>query len=523
MSTHELDVKRLARVLSEISHTLESLDDRTRRVERALTLAGEIVPARRCALLEMAAGETVLYGSPVVAESDRTALTAKLGALYRLVAGGDEIGRSSDALPSLALPVMGLDQIIGVIRVEPADDMVHDARHLRLLSVVAAQLGSYLAMVRLRERDAARTRELTAAHDFQRLLAGVVSHDLRNPLAVITTVASNLLAKTTDETQVRALERALRNAEHATKLISDLVDVTASRVSGTIRVSPQAADFVSIVRDTVGDLRQAHGTRTIELSVAGAPPIDGSCDPDRVKQIVTNLVNNAVVHGEPSLPIAVRLAAVDDTVTLTVHNWGAPIEPALLPAIFDPFKQGAPKQRPHDVRGLGLGLYIVDCLVRGHGGDVTVSSNAETGTVFAVRLPRHAATPKARPQPSVDVGESATVMVVDDDEDIRVAMEGLLGQRGYHVALAVDGLDGMRQLRAGLRPQLILLDYSMPVMNGEAFCEACSRDPELAAIPIVVVSSDTAAAVRLAHTQARAFLQKPVSIDRLLEAIRQAR
>ena len=206
MSSHETNVRRLARLLSDISHTLESSEDRRRRVERCLSLTREIIPSRRCALLEVQRGAVTLYVSPGEDREARDALSQKLVQLYRLIAEGEAIGRSGDSAPSLALPVMGLDEIIGVIRVE-ADEGAFDAMQLRLLSVVATQLGAYLAMVRLRERDLQRARELEAAHDFQRLLTGVVSHDLRNPLAVISTVASNLLETTNDPRQARALER----------------------------------------------------------------------------------------------------------------------------------------------------------------------------------------------------------------------------------------------------------------------------------------------------------------------------
>lgn len=515
MSVDEADVKRLSRVLSQISHTLETSDERMIRVERSLSLAREIIPSARAALLELHDGVEALYVSPSVGDPERAMLTENLAALYRLVAGGDEIGPPSGARPSLALPVMGLDQIIGVIRVEP-DGEPYDARHLRLLSVVAAQLGAYLAMVRLRDQDRAHTQELAAAHDFQRLLAGVVGHDLRNPLAVITAVAESLLESTKDERQVRALQQALRNAEHASKLITDLVDVTESRVSGTIRVVPASGDFREVVEHTIEDLRQAHASRTIELAGPEAR-IEGSFDPLRFAQIVTNLVTNALVHGEPSLPIGVRLAPQGSDVVLSVRNWGAPIPARLLPTIFDPFKQGPQAMRPRNTRGLGLGLYIVDQLCRGHGGRVSVSSDAETGTVFTVRLPRSGA-----PAQSVQRSQ-ALVMVVDDDEDIRLGISAILHKRGYDVATAIDGRDALQQLQEGLRPDLILLDYSMPVMNGEAFCDACSHDPALAQIPIVVVSSDTVSAVKLTQTHARECLAKPVPVDRLLEAIERSR
>lgn len=516
MSSREADVRRLARVLSEISHTLEAGDDRRRRVERCLALTREIIPARRCSLLEVQGGIITLYVSPAEEGEARASLTRKLTQLYRLIADGDEIGRSGDAGPSLALPVMGLDEIIGVIRVESAE-AAYDAMQLRVLSVVATQLGAYLAMVLLREEEQERTRELEAAHDFQRLLAGVVGHDLRNPLAVISAVASNLLATTTDPRQARALERALRNVEHASRLIGDLIDVTESRVTGRIRVAPVPGDYGELLEHTVEDLRQAHGARTIELSLPAPGPIAGRFDPTRVSQIVSNLVNNAVIHGEPSLPVQVKLARDEGDVVISVRNWGAPIPASLLPTIFDPFKQGAPSTRPGSARGLGLGLYIVESLARSHGGSVEVESAAERGTMFRVRLPR-----EARTGTPAGAGREL-VMIVDDDEDIRMGMVSLLEKRGYEVATAAHGLDALEQLRAGLRPRLILLDYSMPVMNGAEFCEHCARDPGLASIPIVVVSADTASAVKLAQARSFELLTKPVPIDKLLATLQSFR
>jgi len=514
MSTYESELRRISRVLSEVAHTLETSDNRAARVERALALTRDIVPARQCALLEVQGEHSTLYLSPPISAPDRQRLESRLTELYHLVAGGDEIGRSADALPSLSLPVMGLDEIIGVIRTEPGD-ITYDARHLRLLSVIAAQLGAYLSMTYLRERDRAQSRELAAAHDFQRLLAGIVGHDLRNPLAVIQTIASTLLETTSDERQISALKRALRNVEHATSLITDLVDVTESRVTGVIRVLPTDEDIHEIVEATIHDLRHAHPARTIQLS-SNATQLAGQCDALRLAQIVTNLVNNAVIHGDPELPIEVALVAEASTIELSVRNRGPVIPPELLPTIFDPFKQGMPASRPHSVRGLGLGLYIVDCLTRGHGGTVHVASSMEQGTAFTVRLPRDAVSSRAHPVPAA---KPSLVMIVDDDTDVRNAVSAVLKQRGYATAEAVNGRDALDQLRAGLRPGVILLDLQMPVMDGHAFSDACAQDPELASIPIVVVSSHTASAVKLAATRARAYLSKPVPFDRLLAMI----
>ena len=116
--------------------------------------------------------------------------------------------------------------------------------------------------------------------------------------------------------------------------------------------------------------------------------LDGAWDSDRLLQIISNLVSNAGQHGRPEGVVAVKLDGRDpDVVTLEVHNGGT-IPPSILPMLFDPFRGSRP--RPDASRGLGLGLFIVKEIARAHGGTVQVSSTADHGTTFVVRLPRRA-------------------------------------------------------------------------------------------------------------------------------------
>jgi PAS domain S-box-containing protein len=118
-------------------------------------------------------------------------------------------------------------------------------------------------------------------------------------------------------------------------------------------------------------------------------PDTGEWDPDRLAQVVSNLVGNALQHGAHDTPVEVRLGHEDSTLVLTVHNQGTPIPEALLPHVFDPFRRADNRSR----QGLGLGLYIVQQLILAHGGTITVSSQVDSGTTFTVRLPRHAPSP----------------------------------------------------------------------------------------------------------------------------------
>ena len=534
---YEAELRRSARTLSEIAHTLESADDADERVQRALELTRDLVPYRRCSLLKAFPGTSqVLFVVPELSAAEQGPLRATLTRLFRLVAHAEEIGRSSEGLRHLTLPLMGLDEVIGLIRLEPSGDTSYDAQHLRLFSVVAAQLGAYLTMIRLREEDARRTEELTAAHDFQQLLVGIVSHDLRSPLSVITTMASSLLRKVDDPQKAKAIERVLRSAERANRIINDLLDVTHIRVTGELRVSRKHIDLLALLKEVLDDIQLANPKREIQLVAPEEDAVQGEWDPDRLMQVVTNLVNNALQHGEERTPVRVVLHAHGEDVVLAVHNRGPVIRSDLLPVLFDPFKQGQHTQPRAAGGGLGLGLYIVDQIVQSHGGKVSAHSTVSEGTTLTVILPRSIRGHRA-PEPSPAARDSRgervplsreggrveaiTVMVVDDDVDVRVGIAALLQNSGYKVLTASNGAEALEMLRRGLRPSLILVDLSMPVMDGESFCNACSSDPELSSIPRFIISADAATAVKLTRQGAAGFLGKPLQPDSLLDAIEQ--
>lgn len=535
--TYETELRRIARTLSEIAHTLESADGADERVQRALELMRDLVPYRQCSLLKaFPTTPHVLFVVPELSAAERGPLLATLNRLFRLVAHAEEIGRSSEGRRHLTLPLMGLDEVIGLVRMEPSDDSSYDAQHLRLFSVVAAQLGAYLTMIRLREEEARRTQELTAAHDFQQLLVGIVSHDLRNPLAVITTVASSLLRKINDPQKAKAIERALRSAERANRIINDLLDVTHIRVTGELRVSRKRIDLLALLKEVLDDFRLAHPGREIQLVMPDQDAVQGEWDPDRLTQVMTNLVNNALQHGGEHTAVRVALHTRGEDVVLEVHNRGPVIPSDLLPVLFDPFKQGRSTQSRGVGGGLGLGLYIVDQIVQSHGGKVSAHSTASEGTTLTVTLPRmirdhrapvHSSSARDSHVERVPSSgersraEEITVMVVDDDFDVRAGIAALLENSGYKVLTASNGAEALEVLRRGPLPSLILVDLSMPVMDGESFCNACNDDPALSSIPRFIISADAATAVKLTRQGAAGFLGKPLQADALLGAIEQ--
>jgi len=386
---YEDDLRRTARGLSDIAHTLESADASLERARRALVLVAQVVPYRRCALLWAFAGEPPeLLVVPEPPAEQRAELLKNLTRVLQLVTQAEEIGRSADELPHLTLPLMGLDEIIGLIRVEPAAGTTYEVHDLRLLSVVAAQLGSYLAMIRMRALDARRTQEIANSRDFQQLLLGVVSHDLRTPLTVVTTVASTLLRKSSEPKTAEALQRVLRNAAKADRIINDLLDVTHVRVTGELSLDRRRVELRGLVQDVVDDLQLSHPDRQVPVTLPGEE-IVGEWDPNRLTQLLVNLLNNALQHGAQDTPVELVVSVNPDAVVLSVHNQGAAIPPSVLTQIFDPFRRGGQGARRAG-GGLGLGLYIVDQIARAHGARASMRSSEAEGTTVTVTFPKSA-------------------------------------------------------------------------------------------------------------------------------------
>jgi len=222
--------------------------------------------------------------------------------------------------------------------------------------------------------------------DFERQILGIVSHDLRNPLSVIRISASMLLAREgLDERQSKNLTRIISASDRATRLIRDLLDFSQARLGGGIPVQRRKMDLFELTRGVVEELAASHPEREVELAQEGDGT--GEWDGDRLAQVLGNLIGNALQHGTPETPVWVRCHGTAAEVFIEVQNEGGPIEPSLLPKLFEPFRRG--RQAGNGAGSVGLGLYITRQLVLAHGGGITVGSNAEAGTCFTVRLPRH--------------------------------------------------------------------------------------------------------------------------------------
>jgi signal transduction histidine kinase len=273
-------------------------------------------------------------------------------------------------------------------RVEAARRHVHDSLVLFVTSSVALMVlvgFVWVRRARAEERAAAFERlvaEREASIRFADEFIAILGHDLRNPLGAMT-MGGKLLLQTLTGGDREIAQRIVSSGERMLRMIEQILELARSRVAGGIPVAAEPMNATELVTNVVNELRTAHPDRRIDW--VHDDDIIGIWDADALSHMVSNLVGNAIIHGERTHPVSVHLGRVDDHVELDVHNDGPPIDEALLPKLFEPYGHGRSRTKS---RGLGLGLFIAHEIARAHGGDIHVRSSAAEGTTVTVVLPR---------------------------------------------------------------------------------------------------------------------------------------
>ncbi len=193
---------------------------------------------------------------------------------------------------------------------------------------------------------------------------------------------------TLDEPYRSLTMRIVRSARRMNEMVRDLLDFTRGRLGSGVPVTRAAMDLASVVRQAAEEVTATRPDRVIAVDTAG--DLHGAWDAARTSQVLTNLVGNAVQHGAAQTPVRVTARGEPGAVVLQIHNRGLAIPATELPGLFSPLKRlrvGEKSAARHD-GSLGLGLYIAERIVTAHGGAIAVTSSADAGTTFTVRLPR---------------------------------------------------------------------------------------------------------------------------------------
>jgi two-component system, sensor histidine kinase len=381
-------------------------------------------------------------------------------------------------LPVLVFAAPGLDGAVPSLgAIEARAHITLLDRPVRVKSLISATRSALLSRKRQYQLRNAMEELEGRVHERDKFLA-ILGHELRNPLAAIL-----LASQATDSSDARLDgEHAAmieRQSRHLTRLVDDLLDL--SRVTaGKIVLKRQVVDLNHVVAQSLSSLDNVARTQDITLHFAPAEGpflVDG--DPIRLEQIVVNLLTNAVKYTLPGGRADVVVDRVDDQVRLRVTDTGVGISADRISSIFGLFMQ-AENAIGRAQGGMGIGLSLVRNLVELHGGTVTVTSGGiGQGSEFTVRLP-HAETSQDIERapsavPALREPAKLTIVLIEDNSDVRTLMQNKLRKLGHEVEGFRDGEDGAEEITARL-PDLAIVDLGLPGIDGYEVANRVRRE-----------------------------------------------
>jgi signal transduction histidine kinase/DNA-binding response OmpR family regulator len=484
--------------------------------------------------------QIIRSGQPLLINEDMDQTRAKMGI--------EQMGRATASY--LGVPIHSGGTAIGVISVQSTDQEGRFTEgDQRLLSTIASAVG--VAFYNARLFDEARTARAAAeeADAAKSSFLSTVSHELRTPLTSVLGFAKIIrrrleerlfsLIPDDDKKVQQAKKQVMENlgvvvseGERLTKLIDDVLDlakIEAGKFTWNMG-SVSVADVIERATAATASLFEAKKLQMVRNIDPDLPSING--DQDRLIQVVINLISNAVKFTDSgSIVCAARLG--NDELVMSVKDSGIGIAPADQPKVFEKFKQVGDTLTDKP-KGTGLGLPICREIVEYHGGRIWVESAPGQGSTFLFTLPiaeksaQLELLPKRR---SVDIdslvrqlrekvstqSRTKSVLVVDDDPNIRSLLQQELTEAGYTVRLAEDGRKALALIREET-PGLVILDVMMPEMNGFDVAAVLKNDPATMDIPIIILSivEDKERGFRLGVDR---YLTKPIDTANLFHEV----
>jgi PAS domain S-box-containing protein len=410
---------------------------------------------------------------------------------------------------AVAMPIHLGEKVFGVAEFLSNRCEFPDESRLRTFAALGTHIGQFFERVQaedaLRRRGEELTRanaELARASRLKDAFLASMSHELRTPLNGILGLSEALASGThgpLNEKQHRYLELVGASGRHLLSLINDILDL-AKIESGQQRLECAPCLLADVCNDSVQLVAPMAAKRRQDLSCElPAPGLRLQLDARRMKQVLVNLLGNAVKFTPEAGRLGLRVHTTPDEVRLAVWDRGIGIAAADIPRLFAPFQQ-LDNRLSREYEGTGLGLSLVKQLTALHGGRVEVESRPGEGSVFTVVLPASLIVP-APASPSVSsgsapaapaplAGDQRLILIADDHPLNILALQDYLGMKGWRVEIAENGRLAVEKTRA-LRPALIVMDVQMPVMDGIEATRAIRAldDPALAATPVIALTA----------------------------------
>jgi signal transduction histidine kinase/CheY-like chemotaxis protein len=417
----------------------------------------------------------------------------------------------------LVVPLIGADEVVGALVVRRRQPGEFSKSTIDLLQTFAAQSVLAIQNANLFTEVEEKGRQLELASQHKSQFVASMSHELRTPLNAIIGLTEMMVTNAPrfgTEKAAEPLKRVHRAGQHLLGLINQVLDLSKIE-AGKLELNPESINLAPLIDEVIGTARQLAQQNKNNLVVEAQDKLGAlTVDPMRLRQILLNLLSNAckfTTQGEVKLRVR-KVADGRNWAEFAVADTGIGMTAEQQAKLFEEFTQ-ADSSTARRYGGTGLGLAITRKLARMMGGDVTVASEPGKGSVFTVRLPAgaepatRAATNGGRP-PSSDC-----VLVVDDDATARELIADQLKAEGFSVATAAGGLEGLK-LAKDLRPIAITLDVMMPDLDGWSVLAALRQDPELAEIPVIMITilDEHRRGVALG---AAGYLTKPIDRERL--------
>ncbi|HEX4914011.1 MAG TPA: response regulator, partial [Vicinamibacterales bacterium] len=461
---------------------------------------------------------------------------------------GDHVGAAwpEPITTAVALPIArpGLSQPYGVLVAAISPRLPLDDRYRDFLSLVADQVATGISNARAYDEERRRSEALLELDRQRTAFFSNVSHEFRTPLTLMLAPLEEALAKSPGSLAERDVEVVYRNALRLLRLVNTLLDFSRLE-AGRTAVTMAPTDLAALTRDLASTFQSLLADAGLRFEI-DCPPLAApvAVDRDMWEKIVLNLLSNAFKFTLAG-SVRVRLRELNDTIELTVQDTGAGIPEDELPRIFDRFHRvaGTPSRT---FEGSGIGLALVRELVRMHDGDVRVVSVFGEGTTFTVTIPKRDAGSAAlatRPSaaaaasfideasrwdadtnrvaaPAGADGNTARVLVVDDNPDMRAYLARLLGE-SWRVELTANGREAIESIALN-RPDLIVTDVMMPELDGLELLRRIRANAATRLIPVIMLSARSGEESRIEGLAAGAddYVVKPFSANELVARVR---
>lgn len=355
-------------------------------------------------------------------------------------------------------------------------------------------------------------------------------HETRTPITLIKNYIDDHIDK---HGSTPDLEVVRRNVSKLTRDVTNLFDLERFRHGVEIFDHNQSVDFSALLEETYDLFLPYCQKKHIQLSKAVQEQVIISADPSALNRIVNNLLENAIKYSSPETEILISLSSARGIVSFAVSDQGRGIEKEELKSLFVPYQQL--NRTKKNFQGMGLGLPIVNNIVSGLSGEISVNQNVPRGTTVTVLLPVGQKTPlvemealkpnepvieELKPIGDVHTTEDApVVLVVEDNHDVNEYLVRKLSQK-FNVRSAANGAEALRKIKDEL-PDLIISDVMMDNMDGFEFAKVIRETPSFSHIPIIFLTAKTAGADKMRGLSLGAldYVEKPFAMNELLKKV----